>query len=92
MANVEHGTQRVIVTVVAGAQVGGVLTVQDVGSLSLELGEVDLVLDEDTELVSILKDSSGVSKRKEIVFNRTPSIHIAGTGSQITPSCQHSMS
>ena len=63
VTNVEDWTQWIMITVVATAEVALILTVQDVGALNTEPGEVDLILDQDSEVLCLLQHCSGVSKR-----------------------------
>ena len=76
VTDVEDWTQWVMITVVATAEVALILTVQDVGALNTEPGEVDLIFDQDSEVLCLLQHCSGVSERKKIVFHRTPGINI----------------
>ena len=76
VTNVEDWTQRIMITVVATAEVALILTVQDVGALNTEPGEVDLILNQDSEVLCLLQHCFGVTKSKKIVFHRTPSINI----------------
>ena len=91
VTKIEHRTQGILVTILAHLQVGLVLTVQDVGSLSPKLGEVNLILDEDSEGLCRGEDSLVVSKGEDFVLYRTPGVHHTGPGGQVTFSCHYTM-
>ena len=91
VSNFEHRTQRIFPTVITLTQITFFLTVQDVGSLLGKLWEINLVLDEDSEGVSLGQDCFCLTQWKFISFNRTPCINVARFGCLVTAASQDSM-
>ena len=74
-----------------GGEVGGVLRDQDVGAGLSKLGEVDLVLDEDSEVGHGGEEGPRGSQGEDVTLYRTPGMDHAGQRAQVTHAGQHTM-